>query len=473
MKKRILSLLLCAIMLCFVACESTVNTDSSPGGEVSQTDEDLLRDANFGGRTFTILQRPTRMYEFTSDDTASKLINDEIANRNALVEQRYGIKLQTMEVEGDWTTIVNFQDYVANTIQGGITDYDIISGYAVAMANLVSKNLFVDWRELEQYMNLDKEWWYQDFIDQMTINGHTFLLAGDINLTIWESMHGMFFNKDMVEANPDVGDLYQVVRDGEWTYDRFVQTLKAVSVGGDPTDEGYVYSYGTYTTTQIDVWQDAFNIPVTEKNRNGVPEITIGGNTKMVKTAENIYDLVNSTYTFKATSTEESLQHFGKGRSVFTIQSVGEGTKLKNYDIRYGILPLPKYDDVQDGYHSTCQDYYSVLAVPSTRAEDAEFIGTVAEALCYYSRKNVVPKYYEDVLQLRNTFDADTADMIDIIRDGLLCNFGYIYSMALNWPAHQLNVLINANSKEWVSNWDSKKDTFTSNLDELLEVYYK
>lgn len=472
MKKRILSLLMCVLMLCLAAC-TPPNEGEVSKAEVSQSDEDVLRTADFEGRTFTVLQRPTHKYEFSSDENASRLINDEIANRNALVEQRYNVKIKTMEVEGDWTELTSFENYIANTIQGGEPEYDIISGYAVAMANSVSKGIFCDWREFEQYMNLDREWWYQDFIDQMTINDHTYLLAGDINLTIWESMYGMFFNKEIVESNPDVGDLYATVRAGDWTYDKFIQTLKDVSVSGDPTDDGFVYSYGTFTTTQIDAWQDAFNIPVTEKNDDGLPEITIGENPKIIKTVEDIYDLVNSTYTYKATETNDTVEHFGKGKSVFTIQSVGEGTKLKNYDVKYGILPLPKYDEEQDEYHSTCQDYYSVLAVPITSKDDAEFIATVTEALCYYSRKNVVPKYYQDVLQLRNTFDADTAEMIDVIRDGLLCNFGYIYSMALNWPAHQLNVLINANSKEWVSNWDSKKDQFVSDLDNLLEIYQK
>ena len=61
--------------------------------------------------------------------------------------------------------------------------------------------------------------------------------------------------------------------------------------------------------------------------------------------------------------------------------------------------------------------------------------------------------------------------MVDIVRDGLKFNFGYVYSYTLDWPAHQVNICINNNSADFVSLWDSKEDIFKQKLEDNLKVY--
>lgn len=483
MKLRLIAIILLLAALLLVSCAPSNTESGDPSGLTSSTvsvsEDDPLRDADFNNAEFTILQRSGHKYEFANDEAAIDFINEHIAERNNLVEERYNVKIVTIERDGDWGSHDTFAQQVANEVLAGSNDYDLVAGYAVIMPQLTNKNVFLNWYDLEEYMNLDADWWYQDFIDQMSINDKLYMLTGDIALTMWESMYGMFYNKDLVDTNPAVGDLYQTVRDGEWTYDKFLEVLRTVDTG-DTSSDDRVYSYTTYYTTQIDLWLDAFDINVTEKDSKGKPQFVIGNNQKMVTTVERIYELTKNSFVRYAGTSDATIEtvddvaeEFGKNKACFTPLALGYGTTLAKNDVRFGILPMPKYDENQENYTSTCQDNYTVFGVPFNRTDKLELIGTITEALCYYSNQEVVPAYYETILKTRNTYDNDSEEMIDLIRKGLRCNFGYLYSMSLGWPAHQLNILIKTDSKEWISNWETNVGTFEANLAEQLEIYYK
>lgn len=486
MKLRFIAVLLLLAAVLLTACAPTADNSGDASAAPSEgtssgenSDGDPLRDADFAGRTFTILQRTGHAYEFTDDESAIDFINDHIAERNNMVAERYGVTIKTIERDGDWGMHDSFAQLVEQEILADSNEYDLVAGYAVIMPQLTNKNLFLNWYDLEEYMNLDSEWWYQDFIDQMSINGKLYMLSGDIALTMWESIFGMFYNKDLVDTNTAVGNLYDVVRDGEWTYDKFLETLRTVDTG-ETSSEDRTYSYMTYYTTQIDLWQDAFDINVTEKDAKGKPHYVIGNDTRIVNAVERIYELTKYQFVKYAspsdtviTTVNDVATQFGKGKACFSPLPLSYGTKLAKDDVRFGILPMPKYDEYQENYTTTCQDSYTVLGVPYNRSKDVEFIGTITEALCYYGNQLVVPAYYETILKTRNTYDDDSAEMVDLLRKGLRCNFGYLYSMALGWPAHQMNILIKNDSKDWVSNWQTNIGTFESNLASQLETYFK
>jgi hypothetical protein len=331
----------------------------------------------------------------------------------------------------------------------------------------------MNWYELDDYINFEKDWWSQDFISEMSINNKLYLLSGDISLTFWESMQFMFFNKTLA-ASYNVANMYDMVRSGDWTFDNMYKIIKD-TYSENSDKENQIYGYTTALTTQIDVYQDAFDIPVTTKGADGKPFFTINQE-KTYNALDKIYDLViDSPYTMICNETngqDVSDEFFGKGRALFAPLWFGAGANLQNYDVIYGILPMPKYDKAQEGYHSTCADFYSVLGIPISSADNLEFIGVITEALCVESARSVVPQYYTLVLKERYTNDEDSIEMIDIIRNGILCNFGYLYSYTMNWPAHQLNVCINAKNKNFASNWESKESEFNMNLEKAIAYYF-
>lgn len=492
MRIKILSLLLALILIALVACteggddkskdqsatseSSSAATSDSGSSEAESSEEDPfedgLPDVNYGGREYTILQRTEFKYEFTSDTTSEK-VETLISERNRKVEQRFGVTIKTIEQDGIWGKHVDFMTYVRNTIAGGNADYDVISGYAAIMPSLISEDKFINWYELDEFINFEKPWWSQDFVDELTINGRLYLLSGDLFLTFWDSMQCIFFNKTLADAYL-INDLYDTVIAGEWTFEKMFQIIKDTHVESTDPDER-IYGYATFLTTQIDVYQDAFDIPVTEKNSEGKPEYRINQQ-RTYDALEMLYDLIVDTpYTMVCKDeqgNDNTVKFFGEGRSLFAPLALADGATLQNYDTEYGILPMPKFNKEQDDYHSTCRDSYSVLAIPTTSADNLEFIGIITEGLCVESSRSVVPEYYTLVLKERYTKDEESIQMIDIIRKGILCNFGYLYSYTLDWPAHQLNVCINNKNSSFASTWETNESKFEANLNDAIAYYF-
>ena len=434
--------------------------------------DDGLPEKNYGGREFRILQRTEFKYEFEDDESVPEKVNQLVAERNRLVEDRFGVKITTVDQFGAWGKHEDFMNYIRNSVLLDDPGYDIIAGYAAIMPSAVGDDLFRNWHDLDEWINFEKTWWSQDIVDELTVNGKLYLLTGDISMTFWDMMTCMFFNKDLA-ATYNLTELYDLVRGHQWTFDKMLQICKDTYIPTDDEDSR-IYSYCTQRTTQIDVYQDAFGINVTEKDSDGRPYYTINSE-KTGDALRKVFSLVVGqpfTYIIPADKTAYE-EFFGLGRSLFEPLSLGDGIKLKNYDIDYGILPMPMYDEAQDDYYTTCRDNYSVFAVPASMSDDnLEFVGIITEALCVESSRTVIPQYYNIVLKERNTTDADSVEMIDLVRKGVRCNFGYLYSYALDWPAHQLNVCINSENENFDTNWQSKEGMFETNLEEVLDYYF-
>lgn len=479
--KKIFAALLVVFMLVSVLCAcNDVPSDVSLGnvsdvsyGEVDFNDranvKDGLPEKDWGGKTYTILQRTENDYEFGVEEMGFSTVKDLIYERDAVVEERFHVDIVSKPINGGWGVHEDFIDYVRDTVATGMVDYDIIAGYAAIIPTLIAEGIFIDWYDIP-HVDLEREWWSQDLVDELTIDGNLYLLSGDISLLFWESMQGMFFNKTLAE-NAGIENLYDVVRDGEWTFDKMMEVIRIANVEDD-NPETKIYGYTSCLTTQVDVYQDAFDIPVTTKDADGRPYFTINQE-KTYTALQMVYDLVcGSTYFYEAADKAESVKMFGENRALFLPTMLGNGSIINTYDCNFGILPMPKFDTNQENYHTTCEDAYSLMAVPITSKDNLEFIGMITEALCAQSYRAVVPEWYTVILQNRYTKDEDSIEMIEIIREGILCNFGYIHSYALDWPAHQFNICINNGTTDFASNWQSKEATFNKNLEDLLDAYF-
>lgn len=488
MKKAKLKLITCMLvilmLLTLVAGCTTGggdNTSSEPEAQSNTSEvvnsrknaKDNLPEKDFGGKDFVIFCRDEHLYEYAEKETATEFVNDVIQKRNATVEDRFGVKIKTFSIPGNWGTHSEFFTTLRSHLNAGSEDYHLVAGYAAIIPSMISENMFLNWKNIE-HIDLDQPWWSKNLNDELTINDKLFLLTGDISLTLWENMCAMFYNKKLAQDNA-LPDLYELVRQGDWTFDKMTEfAKKATKDNGDGVwSKEDTYGYISIKTTQVDVYQDAFDLSITQKNSQGVPEFTMS-NTKTYKAVSMLYEFLCKTNdAFTAFETEEDSEQytmFGEQRALFLPARLQWGEYINQFEIEYGILPMPKFNKEQEGYYSTSIDNYSMIAVPYT-VRDTDFVGIITEALCAESYRNVVEDYYQSILRSRYVNDADSADMVDIVRDGLKFNFGYVYSYTLDWPAHQVNTCINNNSADFVSLWDSQEDIFKQKLEDNLKVY--
>lgn len=91
---------------------------------------------------------------------------------------------------------------------------------------------------------------------------------------------------------------------------------------------------------------------------------------------------------------------------------------------QYGILPYPKYDEEQDGYHTN--DRSGLMCIPKT-VGNPELCGKAVELLAYYSNDTVVKAYYDITLDGKLSRDEESKEMLDILFDGVVYDVGLNY----------------------------------------------
>ena len=432
---------------------------------------------DFGRAAFTILDREQYSYEFGVQEETGDLLNDTVYKRNITVEDRFGVDITTYTLPCSWgTESDDFNATLRSSIMAGDGAFDLVAGYAATIPALVSDGLFYDWNKLD-YVDFSKPWWSELVAEELTINGKMFLATGDLSLALWQGMNCIYFNKVLGESY-NVGDIYQTVIDGEWTLDRLIELTKDVyrDLDGDSKkSENDCFGLLLGNSIEIDSMKEAFEIHVTTKGDDGLPEITFV-NEHTIEVIQKINSFIHDNNDVflppVGTPFADSMAAFSEGRVLFFTSTLGVSEKLRAMDNDFGILPYPKYDENQESYHSTSHDEFSLFVIP-VDVKDPEMTSIIAEALCAESYKQVVPVYYDTALKTKAARDEDSSAMIDIIRDGLTFDFGYLHSSSIDYVGHLFVGLVRDNNNNIVSIYKSNESAYETKLEKVLSIYTK
>ena len=141
---------------------------------------------------------------------------------------------------------------------------------------------------------------------------------------------------------------------------------------------------------------------------------------------------------------------------------------FRDIDFGYGVLPYPKWDETQENYNTTVLTTYSVMSVPAD-CTDKDRAAAVCEALAYESWKSVTPAYFETALKVKYVADNDSAQMFDIIRDGVSFDFGYIYTMPMDGISDRFKGAI-VDKSVWTTEYAKLESKAESNLTSLIDA---
>ena len=192
-----------------------------------------LEEKNFGGKEITVLCVDRHTYgvmQFVPDsELKANAVNDAVAERNNLIEEKYGL---TIKAVGE-----NFPiETLRLAVTSGIDDYDMICDTMMGMMPLIPENLYL---ALDDYIDISHEWWDQNANELLTLNDKHYLLSGDAIITDDDYTYLLLYNKTMYADNAELsgkyGDLYDLVREGKWTLDVMYEMMKAVA---EPDETG-------------------------------------------------------------------------------------------------------------------------------------------------------------------------------------------------------------------------------------------
>ena len=495
MRKHILSLLLAAILLasslagCGNGDSTTTNDDSGTNTDTTATVdttpaetettreqiEDNLPDKDYGGQTFTLFTRVKYEDSFMPEELTGEGVNDALYQRNATVSDRFNVKMQYVSQVCEWgAESTKWNETLVNGVMAGDKAYDLVAGYASTIPEVVTKGILLDWNTVP-YIDMSRPWWSEQVKDVFTINGKMFLTTGDYSLALWDNMFAFLFNKQVAEDH-DVGDLYAMVREGKWTMDKLQElcSLCVVDLNGDGKyDAADKYGLVSNWSTAIDTFQTACDMQIVSKTDSGSLALTINSERAMtiLEKVVKLYNESHGAYSYNEggdMSTYNTM--FSENRALFYPQYFEATTALRDMETDFGVLPYPKLDEAQKTYISTSRDNFDLFVLP-VDVPDIEFSGLITEALSAESYRRVIPQYYDVVLKVKNSRDEESAEMIDLIRDTLSFDLGYLCSTSLNGVGHIFVGLVREGKTDLVSKYTSIEPKAQTKLDDMLAAY--
>ena len=444
-KITFLFLILGTILNAFVSCEGentkNSNTDDNRNTvENTDLDQNLedngeevkiypdLPDKDYNGYQFTILSVVDGDFhqdDFQAEEMTGDIINDAKYARNLYVEEKYGVKLNSL-ILGNWG---GGAAAIRKSVAAGDFAYDAAVIWGYDACTLVIQGLLWDLNDMPP-LDLSKPWWDQRANEDLSIRGKMFFTTGDISQIMSDSIFAILFNKKLVQEY-EIEDPYALVKSGKWTYDKFAELSKMVS--GDLDGNG-IYDesdlYGMLATD--DVMQCIIN-SIGEKcakiNNNGEIELSLY-NEKTISVFNKYMDFAcDNTVVFSSQRVDDNaaIRVFEAGRGLFFPYGVKFVARFRNMETDFGILPFPKLDEQQSEYYSPIITWWSMYVCVPTIQEDIERTAVILEALAAESRYTVRPAYYDISLKTKHSRDDESSEMLDIIFSTRAYDFGWYY----------------------------------------------
>ena len=481
--------MLLLVFSCFVACgdkdkeeeSTTVATTVVRTGDGGFTDtvtrenaqSSLPEGLNFGGITIRYLarNREDTSFEISPEMVADEGLSDAVYNRNKKVEQTLGITLEPVLKAGNFAQKAEYMSEIRNNANGP-DYYDIISGPNYALVPLSLEGYFTNIHSLD-YIDTDAAWWNGSFVDECTYQDRLYTIQGELALSMIDSAFVMYFNKTMFESEYPDKNLYDMVNEGDWTFEEFKKLVVDIHTDSGTKsgekDSGDIFGYVSPSfACGRDGYPTAFGATVAEKDANGNISFTFdkqrnydiwGDFYDMLQTSNGVY--VNGADDAARTGAQEMFQ---SSKAMFITELLHYSLSLRATDVDYGVVPLPKYDDAQENYRTSSESVHSQFAIMNAGTQRTE-ASAVLEALCFETYKSVTMEYFQTTLKFKNMKDPESTQMLDLIVDTITLDFGAQFASSLQWPYPVIGT-----EENLASYFGSKQSQLKPFLDSMLNT---
>ncbi len=477
-QKRLLSLLLAALLagsaVMTSSCKKEEKEDKGEAGAIQQEDDGpqlVLPDpeeVNGGGETFDMfLAYNVFDSDYCIEEETGDSIGDIIYNRNKEVERYFDIEFSFRKGDQNNGTATPI---IRSLIQSGDDTYEVFVNVQHVGIPLIYEDLYVDWNENMPYADLTKPWWYQNVQRDLNFGDKVYVTAGAYNFHCLKASGVLAFNKTIMDEL-EMEYPYQLVKDGEWTIDRFIEYVKAAQkdLNGDglikPADDRLGFS-GWKHEMMPAIFVGMGGQPVTKDDDN-MPVLNINNErtfTVIDKMLE-LFDQGNGAWE-GGNEYGASSKMFTESRLLFENRSLNGLPGLRSLEDDFGAVPYPKLDEDQESYYSRIVNFSSLTYIPVTN-QKLELTSAVLEYMAYISNKELIPAFYDEILNIKTARDYETEEMIDIIREGAR----FLDENYLN--SGTIIELVTNGTNTLSSNYASRGDAWETKLEEITEFWAK
>lgn len=398
--------------------------------------------ADFDGHVFRVLTRGTSSSTWYSRDIYAEgitgdVISDAVYTRNVHMEDKYGFIVEEVgssKPADDAVTAVTSGDDIYDMFCFKIKD-DITS--------LLLKGYLRNLNNVEK-MNLDKPYYDQNSRKAFSLVNKLYLITGDLLTMDNDATRCCLFNKatfgDLQLSGKIGGTLYELMSDGKWTLD--VLSECAAVATSDENGDGVMDINDKFgmVSEQFNVlaFYNAAGRLMFEKNADDIPVFTANSEDSLDVFSKIVTLLCGDYCRHYSNAYNEAIPQFSEGLILFYPAQLADVPLQREMEYDFGIIPLPKLDENQDGYHSPVTTYGSNCISIPTSVQDVDRAAVIIEVLSCESMYEVTPAYFELNLKSRLARDAESSPSIDIILKtacfelGYMWNYGSVYSAITN-----------------------------------------
>ena len=478
--KRTISILLLISMLSAFACgsdsgdaETTGTTTAVVSDETTTSVEEVVTlpdyELDLGGEDFTILYfDPVKDWGWNSntpsdvdaEETNGEALNDAVFNRNRKIEEMYNLTIQAVAAEG------NIHSQLEKSVLSNSGEYDAALLIQQGMEKPVAEGYIV---QLDDLFNFDDPWWDKNSLEGLQILGKTYAIAGDITFYDKLIALGVFFNKNMAE-DYGLGDIYQLVIDGDWTFEKMLEMGEMVSadVNGDSIyDKNDRYGFSGQNDAVYELLQSAGERFCTIGD-DGIPYLTVDSE-RAVNILVEIYTFMNNKAQFfnrGSMSIADAINMFMSNQVLFLMRPLSSLFDLRAMDAEFGIIPTPKMDTTQTQYYTSIGFTGAPLVTIPIDAKSVENSAKVLDTLSAESYLSVNDAFYDLVLGTKLTRDENSTENLDLILENRIYDPGCIFGFG-----DMANAFMKPGNPDTVaSTIESYRSKVQADIDALVEA---
>ena len=445
MKKALSLILLSALLISAAACGSDPGSGAAApsqtaagGGETAETapetEPDItesLREADYGGTDFHILLEAVDYGPmFYTSELTGDVVDDAVYTRTQNVNEMYNINIVYTANADSWY----FSTEVKNMIFAGDGMYDLVSGVSLYLMPSALQGYYLDLKNSD-IIQFDQPWYFKHLNSSIELGGKLLAVSGFYDMPTLSRVHCTYFSSKLAEDFA-VENLYQLVKDGSWTFDKMISIAQPVAadIDGDGAMKYETDRYGI--TSQWDVLDISYagtGFSFLTSGEDGSISLTpinqdvVNANDMLYKLQKDSKDFYYSGYDKGGSHKyDEMIKVFTENRALFLINGVSYASDARLREMgTYGILPVPKFKAEQADYGAFTSMF--LTAVPLTCA-DPEKSQTIIDALNCFSYRDVYPAYFTIALSQKFLNDDDSRAMLDIVYKNTYCDTTYIYA---------------------------------------------
>lgn len=481
MATALLALAILSAVGCSDTKEGTGSESQSPGAQTTSASDETTTswidtvpaDVNYDGYTFNIGWRSCvdiNEYVIGLEESSGDVVSEAIYKRNRLTEEKLNISLAEVNLSTEWTVVTRA---IEKLVLANDSTYDVYSSGTWFLFQSSIKGLLVPVSKIPA-LDTSNVWWDSEFLTMSALGTTSYyVLNGHINYLDDYACTALFFNKPLCT---DLGlqQPYDLVRGGEWTFDKF---LEYVNKSSADLDGNSVYDendqYGIIENIGILLkFLPAFgeNVVIFDSEGNA----DLNSSERFYSAIQKVFDTMLGTNNPPVLIIERKLGYdkaltiFPKGNALFSTSLIKDMLELRQtMEDDFGVIPLPKYDESQKNYYSSYNTVWGTsFGVPITNIE-LERTGWILEVMGYYSTDTVYPASIDVNVMTKLARDDESAEMMQIIFDNKFYELGQWGTSIYNRICEQTNA-----GKVEIASFFAKHLSQTQSEFEKVKEYY-